>query len=166
MHMEVPCGISFKQRMKSYWSTLSKRTFWMDTWYWQQLTINVLFRFHCCGYANPEDRPILMSLLDNHPIITADAAVGCRDVIIDSLFHWKNWIIIGVVSLVTIKVNEHGTFDSCNPSNWQLNYDSSWWHWSVAYYWLSWLERIPMKNVPILRYYQHNEIPMHGTTVV
>ncbi|KAI7878816.1 hypothetical protein K492DRAFT_238296 [Lichtheimia hyalospora FSU 10163] len=63
----------------------------------EELLINIEQTFHCCGYANPEDRPISMSLLDNHP-------VGCRDVIIDSLFHWKNWIIIGVVSLVTIKL--------------------------------------------------------------
>lgn len=43
-----------------------------------------------------------MSLVNHDPIITA--AAGCKDVIIGSIFHWKNWIIVGVVVLVTIKV--------------------------------------------------------------
>ncbi|KAJ8653899.1 hypothetical protein O0I10_010466 [Lichtheimia ornata] len=68
----------------------------------EQLLINIEESLHCCGYANPEDRPVLMSLVNHDPIITA--AAGCKDVIIGSIFHWKNWIIVGVVVLVTIKL--------------------------------------------------------------
>lgn len=65
----------------------------------------ITLRLQCCGYAHPEDRPALMTLLDNSPIITCPTATGCKDVIIDYFYHWQTWIVVGIVVLVTIKVH-------------------------------------------------------------